>query len=88
MGDYWDKQLPDLIEYGFHIDFDRNCLLLSTEDNHTSTQQFLEDTYLDNEVTYNATYDPFMEKPINMHISPLMTCEKPDLDNRRAILLV
>ena len=73
LSDYWDKQLPDLIDYGFPIDFDRTCPLLYTDKNHSSAQQFSRDIelYLDNEVAYNAMYGPFTEKPINMHISPL-----------------
>ena len=88
MIDYWDKQLPDLIEYGFPIDFDRSCVLSSSEDNHSSAQQFSKDVgiYLDNKVSYNAMYGPFNEKPIKMHISPLMTRDKPGSDNRRTIV--
>ena len=33
---YWDQQLPNLIEYGFPIDFDRSRPLTSTEVNHVS----------------------------------------------------
>ena len=33
---YWDQQLPDLIQYGFPLDFDRNSNLVSTYVNHTS----------------------------------------------------
>ena len=86
--DYWDKQLPDLIEYGFPIDFDRSCVLSSSEDNHSSAQQFSKDVgvYLENEVSYNAMYGPFNENPIKMHISPLMTRDKPGSDNRRTIV--
>ena len=86
--DYWDKQLPDLIEYGFPIDFDRSCALSSSEDNHSSAQQFSKDVgiCLDNEVSYNAMYGPFNDKPIKMHISPLMTRDKPGSDNRRTIV--
>ena len=88
MSDYWDKQLPDLIDYGFPIDFDRTCPLLSTDKNHSSAEQFPRDIqlYLDNEVVYNAMYGPFTEKPIDMHISPLMTREKTGSDNRRTIV--
>ena len=31
---YWDKQLPDLINYGFPLDFDRNSILQPTYENH------------------------------------------------------
>ena len=88
LSDYWDKQLPDLIDYGFPIDFDRTRPLLSTDKNHSSAQKFPQDieAYLDNEVAYNAMYGPFTEKPIHMHISPLMTREKTGSDNRRTIV--
>ena len=29
LGDYWDKQLIELIRYGFPLDFNRNCVLIS-----------------------------------------------------------
>ena len=31
---FWDKQLVDLLEYGFPLDFDRDAPLISTEENH------------------------------------------------------
>ena len=37
--DYWDQQLPDILEYGFPIDFDRKSPLLSTLVNHNSALQ-------------------------------------------------
>ena len=37
--DYFDQQLPDLIQFGFPLDFDRNCILGHTLDNHTSAEQ-------------------------------------------------
>ena len=50
----------------FPIDFDRSCVLSSSEDNHSSAQQFSKDVgvYLDNEVAYDAMYGPFNENPI------------------------
>ena len=38
--DFWDKQLVDLLEYGFPLDFDRAAPLVSTEDNHDSAKNF------------------------------------------------
>ena len=75
ISDYWDKQLPDLLEYGFPLDFDRECPLSSSEDNHFSAYQFSRDIdmYLNKEVAYNAMLCPFTNKPIDMHVSPLMT---------------
>ena len=88
LSDYWDKQLSDLIDFGFPIDFDRTCPLLSTDNNHSSAQQFPRDieVYLNNELAYNAMYGPFTQKPIPIHISPLMTREKSGSDNRRTIV--
>ena len=88
LSDYWDKQLPDLIDYGFPLDFVRACSLLSTVKNHSSAFQFPRDieVYLENEVVYNVMYGPFTDKPIHMHISPLMTCEKPGSDNQITIV--
>ena len=86
--DYWDHQLPDLIEYGFPIDFDRSRPLISTEVNHASGNDCGNDIeqYLREEVAFNAIYGPFQEKPFHMHISPMMTQEKQGSDNRRTIV--
>ena len=86
--DYWDHQLPDLIEYGFPVDFDRSRPLISTEINHASGHEYGNDIeqYLREEVAFNAMYGPVQEKTINMHISPMMTQEKQGSDNRRTIV--
>ena len=46
--DYWDKQLPDLIKYGFPLDFDRKSELQPTYDNHASAIKYIDqiDHYL------------------------------------------
>ena len=36
--EYWDQQLPDFIQYGFPLDFDRNFKFGSTESNHRSPE--------------------------------------------------
>ena len=36
LANYWDQQLCDLLEYGFPLDFDGECPLISVEENHTS----------------------------------------------------
>ena len=38
--DFGDKQLVDLLEYSFPLDFDRDTPLLSTEENHASAKNF------------------------------------------------
>ena len=42
LNNYWDQQLPDLLEYGFPLDFDRNCQLQSVDLNHKSADIHLD----------------------------------------------
>ena len=85
--DYFDKQLCDLIEFGFPLDFDRSRLLESTLVNHASARNFSEliDKYLREELQFQPILGPFDHPPIRMHISPFMTREKSGSDSRRAI---
>ena len=41
LSDYFDQQLPDLIQFGFPLDFDRNRVLGLTEDNHPLAKKLL-----------------------------------------------
>ena len=86
--DYWDQQLPDLINYGFPLNFDRKSNLQSTYHNHTSAIQYMDhiDQYLSEELKYGAIYGPFKQLPFPVHISPLMTRPKQNTDKRRAIM--
>ena len=79
--DYWDKQLPLLIKFGFPLDFDRNGVLVSHHDNHSSVKLFLEDldAYLEEEIKHKAVLGPFDEPPIK-------TREKPNSAHRRVII--
>ena len=36
---YWDKQLLDLLQYRFHLNFNRQTDLISTEENHALAVQ-------------------------------------------------
>ena len=82
--DYWDQQLPDLLQFGFH----RGSVITSSYVNHSSADQFQKhvDAYIDEELTHNAIYGPFHEPPFPVHISPLMTREKQNSDVRRTIV--
>ena len=82
--DCWDQQLPDLINYGFPLDFDRKFKLQPTYHNHTSANQYMEhiDQYLSEELKYGAIYGPFKQLPFPVHISPLMTRPKQNTDKR------
>ena len=85
---HWDKQLPDLIRYGFPLDFDRQNIFQSTYDNHASATQHVDqiDHYWHEELKYGAIYGPFKKLPFPVHISPLMTRPKQNSENRRTIM--
>ena len=87
--DYWDKQLPYLIRYGFPLDFDTGVDLNHTEVNHPSAKHYVPDVkaYLEEEVKYKAVLGPFRESPYpDLHISPFMNRDKPGAKNRRVII--
>ena len=75
LADYWDKQLVDLLEFSFSLDFDRNYYLQSTEENHASGRDhsYDIDCYIQGELKHGAMLGPFDQKPIPLHISPFMT---------------
>ena len=86
---YWDKQLPLLVRFGFPLDYDRGGVLKSQEENHTSAKYFPEDikAYLNEEISHGAIVGPFKERPIdNLHVSPMMTRDKPNAPHRRVII--
>ena len=82
--DYWDQQIVDLLHYGFPLDFDRRCLLVSTYDNHTSAINDIEHVrhYVEEELQYEAIIGPFDTVPCPLHTSPLMTRAKQDSDRK------
>ena len=85
--DYWDQQLPDLLEYGFPIDFDRDFPLMSTLVNHTSALQ--NSPHVSNylkELQHKAIMGPFIEPPFPIHVSPLMTRDKHESTQKRTIM--
>ena len=84
MNNYWNKQLIDLLTFGFPLDFDRLSPLHSTLENHDSAHQVQE--YLDTEISHVAILGPFKEPPFKMHMSPLMTHSKQNSTKRRTIL--
>ena len=81
--------MPLLIRFGFPLDYDREGNLHSQEVNHPSAVDYPEDinTYLAEEIQYDAILGPYDTKPIkNLHISPMMTREKPNAPARRVII--
>ena len=89
LSDYWDKQLIDLLYFGFPLDFNRNCPLKWEGVNHNSAINHPNDidVYLLEELAHKAIVGPFREHPCpEGHISPLLTREKPNSANRRVIV--
>ena len=88
LNNYWDQQLPDLLEYGFPLDFDRNCQLQSVYSNHKSADIHLDQVknYIQEELSHKAITGPFQYFPLSFHISPLMTRDKQDSDKKRTIM--
>ena len=86
--DYWDKQLVDLLEFVFPLNFDRTFELQSTEENHASGRDHAYDIecYIQKELKHGAMLGPFVPKPVPLHISLFMTREKPDSEVRRTVV--
>ena len=86
---YWDKQLPFLIRYGFPLDFDRSSILGKNTKNHTSALAFPQDinVYLQEEISHGAIFGPYKDPPLSdLHTSPFMTRPKPGASHRRVII--
>ena len=86
--DYWDQQLPDLLQFGFPLDFHRDSIITSSHANHTSANQFHTDVqaYINEELAHGAMCGPYNDPPFPVHISPLMTREKQNSAVRRTIV--
>ena len=85
---YWDKQIVDLLQYSFPLDFDRFRCLFLTYENHASAVKFMDHVgnYISTETKYGAILGPFEAYPFPCHVSPFLTREKPNSANRRVIL--
>ena len=89
LANYWDKQLIDLIQFGFPLDFNRECTLKHENQNHSSALEYPNDiqAYLNEEIRRGAIIGPYDTNPIpGCHVSPFMTREKPNAPNRRVII--
>ena len=85
--DYWDKLLPDLIQFDFPLDFDRNCPLSSSDVNHASALKYVThfDAYIQEELQHGALYGPFKDLDFKIHVCPLMRSKTRKI-NRRTIM--
>ena len=88
LANYWDQQLCDLLEYGFPLDFDRECPLISVEENHTSANDNTGhiSKFIEEELQHQAILGPFHKKPIHMHKSPLLVRDKQNSTAKRTIM--
>ena len=89
LGDYWDKQLIELIKFCFPLDFNRACDLGQYTGHHSSAVDCPNDieAYIEEELQYGALLGPFKDNPIPQgHCSPFMTRSKPNSDRRRVIV--
>ena len=87
MSNYWDRQLCDLLEFGCPLNFDRNCVLNSTDVNHTSAiPEFPAYQIIQEEIDHNAMLGPFDSKPKHMHVSPLLVRDKQNSSSKRTIM--
>ena len=77
------------MEFGFPLDFNRNCPLRCDNKNHSSATEYPNDVeaYIKEESDYQAILGPFPKNPIpGGHCSPFMTRSKPNSDRRRVIV--
>ena len=65
LSEYWDQQLLELIEFGFPLDFNRNCPLNHENVNHKLATQFPGNVnaYIAEELKFGALLGPFVENP-------------------------
>ena len=68
---YWDRQLLELIKFGFPLDFNHACSLGQYTGNHSSANDFPNDieAYLEEELSYGAILGPFNKNPIKRVIA-------------------
>ena len=89
LGNYWDRQLLELIKFGFPLDFNHVCDLGQYTGNHSSAIDCPKDikAYIQGELYYGALLGAFKDNPIKGgHCSPFMTHSKPNSDRRRVIV--
>jgi hypothetical protein len=83
---YYDKQVIDLIEFGFPLDMDKSNFKASNlVENQPSATNFMDSVlkYIQDEINEKAILGPFDQLPHhNVHISPLMTRPKEGTKHR------
>ena len=87
---YHDKEIIDLLRYGFPIECDVTRSQVSEPDNHTGARFFPNDidAYIDKEIKKGTLIGPFNKNPFGEHarFSPLNSRPKKDSHERRVIM--
>lgn len=88
--DYHDKLLCQFLTYGWPVGYNANTPPKSVESNHASAEKHLSHVkkFLDVEISHNALVGPFSRAPFTpwCRVSPLMTRDKKDTDQKRIIV--
>lgn len=88
--DYHDRDLCDLLEFGWPVGYLKNMPPLAVKSNHPSAinnAQHIQ-LFIDKEKSFQAVLGPFKHPPFTpwTRLSPLMTREKKDSTERRVIV--
>ena len=85
---YWDWQILFFVKFGFSLDIKPEAKFEQDMVNHPSANNFPThvDHYISEELKHGALLGPFESPTDNLHVSPFMTREKSDSQNRRVIV--
>ena len=69
------------------MEFDRDSVITSQSINHKSATEYPDHVTVYLEEEHQAILGPFKHPPVdNLHTSPFITRDKPNLENRRVII--
>lgn len=90
LSDYHDRDLCDLLDYGWPVGYLKDTPPSAVRSNHPSAEagaRHIQD-FINKEKSFNAILGPFQHQPFDpwTRLSPLMTRPKKDSDERRVIV--
>ena len=87
---YHNKEIINMLKYGFPIECDTTCSTMQINDNHKGATSFPDDmdAYISKELEKGTLIGPFQNNPFgnNVRFSPLNTRSKRDSQERRVIM--
>lgn len=90
LADYHDKELCLFLKFGWPLGYHSRVIPTSVQSNHPSATAHMDhvERFIQKELQHKAVVGPFPQLPFHpwVRISPLMTREKRDSDERRIIL--